>query len=426
MIKKILAWIIPKSDLSKNVSTLIAGTGIAQAITFIFSPVLSRIYLPEEFAVFALFTSITAIIGVVAAARFELAIVLPEKDSDAKGLAHTAIKIVVAISLISIIGIYIFDLAGGETITPMFSSWFYLIGLSIFCIGCFAIFNYWSTRMKTFKQNSAARIFMAITTVLVSTITGYYGLSYKGLILGLISGQAAGAFVLYLNFATTSKDISIPDSNEKKALLKEHKDFATINSPHALLDSFQDNGMVFILSYYYMDAIVGFYSFAYRILKAPVGLIGSAFQQVFYQRLSNAYNQGENIQPHIISIYKRLAIIGLPGFTILFIFTPQIFGFIFGENWREAGEIAQILIPWLLLNFIASPVACVTLIFKRQKKAFILTVIDFILRLISLLVGGYLNNYTLGFILMSICSSFMMLYAMWWFYTLAGNKKLII
>ena len=73
----------PKSDFTRNVLTLMTGTTIAQAIPVAISPLLTRIYAPEDFGVYALFISLATIFGSVANARYELAIMLPKKDEDA-------------------------------------------------------------------------------------------------------------------------------------------------------------------------------------------------------------------------------------------------------------------------------------------------------------------------------------------------------
>ena len=73
----------PKSEFSQNVLTLMTGTTLAQAIPIIISPILTRIYTPEDFGLLALFLSITNIIGSVANGRYELAIMLPKKNDNA-------------------------------------------------------------------------------------------------------------------------------------------------------------------------------------------------------------------------------------------------------------------------------------------------------------------------------------------------------
>ena len=78
MIKRFL----PKSTYAKNVLTLMTGTGLAQAIPIAISPILTRIYTPEEFGVFALYMAIASILTVLVTGRYEMAILLPKKDPD--------------------------------------------------------------------------------------------------------------------------------------------------------------------------------------------------------------------------------------------------------------------------------------------------------------------------------------------------------
>ena len=98
----------PKSEFSKNVLTLMTGTTIAQAIPIAISPILTRIYTPEDFGVLALFVAITTIFGTIANGRYELAIMLPKKDEDAINIFALGFIITCFISLILLILVLIF------------------------------------------------------------------------------------------------------------------------------------------------------------------------------------------------------------------------------------------------------------------------------------------------------------------------------
>ena len=57
------------SSFATDVLKLVTGTTLAQVITVLAAPVISRLYGPEAFGFLTLFTSITSIIGVVACMR---------------------------------------------------------------------------------------------------------------------------------------------------------------------------------------------------------------------------------------------------------------------------------------------------------------------------------------------------------------------
>ena len=75
-----------RSSFASDVLKLAGGTAIAQILSILASPIITRMYGPEAFGLSALFASITGIVAVVACLRYELAIMLPEKDEDAANL----------------------------------------------------------------------------------------------------------------------------------------------------------------------------------------------------------------------------------------------------------------------------------------------------------------------------------------------------
>jgi O-antigen/teichoic acid export membrane protein len=415
-----------QSDFAKNIITLVTGTSIAQAIAFIAAPIISRYYSPEDFAQFALFVSTAAIASVVATARYELAIPLPKIEKDAKNILALSLIICTILSIIVLSGIALYDCLTGTGKSKLFSNWFYLIPISVLASGFFNAFNYWSTRVGTFRMNSAGRIVLAIVTSLISIILGFFAFGAKGLIIGLVTGQIVSMVILanpiFRKFKLFFEGVSYKNL---KLQANTYKSFFKINSPHALLDAIQDNGVVYLLSFYFVDAVTGWYSFAFRILKAPVGLIGSALYQVFYQRLSQTKNEAGDLRPLVRKMYMRMFLIGFPGFLILFLFAPQIFEFVFGPKWHSAGIIARVLTPWLFFNFIISPVSCITLVCNKQKQAFLFTIADSTIRFTALVIGGIKNDYMLSFYIISAFSSFIMIIALWWYYYLAKKNSIV-
>ncbi|EFK95942.1 polysaccharide biosynthesis protein, partial [sediment metagenome] len=72
-----------KSEFIKNIFTLLSGSTIAQVITLLAIPVLTRIFTPQDFGFFAVYFSLATIVSTVATGRYELAIMLPKHKKDA-------------------------------------------------------------------------------------------------------------------------------------------------------------------------------------------------------------------------------------------------------------------------------------------------------------------------------------------------------
>ena len=67
----------------KNVFTLVSGSVAAQAITILALPVLTRLWSPKDFGLFASYVAIVSILEVLFMGRFDMALMLPKKNKDA-------------------------------------------------------------------------------------------------------------------------------------------------------------------------------------------------------------------------------------------------------------------------------------------------------------------------------------------------------
>ncbi len=417
MLKKL----IPQSTFAKNASILLIGTAIAQLIPIAISPLLTRIYQPEDFGVLTFFLSVSSLIGVVATARYEMAIMIPKEKEDAANILMLSSFIAISLGCFSFLLSILFF--------KQFSQWFfkqdhsfyvYLIPIMITILGLYQAFNYWSSRNKTFIRNSISRISIAIATAVISLSLGYCIKGPLGLIIGLIIGQFIGLVVLiWENIIEWKYFVSVTSFERIKILMKQYKDFPLFNSFQAFLDILHNNIIIFFLDHYFLKTMVGYYGFTFRILKGPVSLIGGATSQVFYQQTSATAHEKIDLRKQMWSIHKKLLLMGIPIFSIIAIFSPMVFSFVYGEQWRIAGDIARIISPWLFLNFLASPVSTITLVTNKQRQAVFIIGFDILLKIAGMFVAGWYGSYYLFFILISITSSGTQLFALWWYYQIA-------
>ncbi len=74
---------ITKGSFLHNIAVLATGTALAQIIPLLASPILTRLYSPEAFGLFAVFIAIIMSISPAVMGSYELAIVLPKRDKTA-------------------------------------------------------------------------------------------------------------------------------------------------------------------------------------------------------------------------------------------------------------------------------------------------------------------------------------------------------
>ena len=363
-----------KSEFSRNVLTLMTGTTIAQAIPIAISPILTRIYTPKDFGVFALFVSITSILGSITNGSYEQAIMLPKKDEDAINIVALGIIITVIFSFLLFLVILIFynqivNVLNNKEI----STWLYFIPLVVLLTGLYNVLNYWNNRKKYYKDLAKATVVKSVANTITQLTLGFIKAGASGLISGQIVSQIFANGKLFKNLIKEKTILKKINKNRILFLFKRYINFPKYSLPNVLIDSFREQGFNILISLMYSILTLGQYYLAQRMLKLPMSIIGSSISQVFLQKMSvvdkrELFNLSWNF-------VKKASIISLPIFTIIYFFADRLFVIIFGEKWETAGEIASILSFWICLTFVSSPLSNIFIILEKQHIVLIYAII---------------------------------------------------
>jgi len=385
------------------------GTTIAQAIPLLISPLLTRLYTPENFGVLAIYMSLLAIVTVFSTGRYELAIVLPKRKIDAIHLVILSLYITIFVSFLTLLLAYLF----GENIATLVNNqeiifWLFWIPISILSVGIFQSLNYWCTRNKNFKTIAQAKIIQSIIYALVTIAVGFGGFGASGLILGLIFSQVAMALYL-LKDSLLKVILGIRTVNITKIfhLAKKYKKMPLLNLPNAFVDNIRLSGINILIGNFYTNAMLGQFSLAWRMVQAPFAILGGSISQVFFQKLTET--QPGHLTQTIYKILYKLLLISIIPFTIIFFYAEVIFGFVFGENWAIAGKMASVLTPWLFVNFLTSPISSVFIILNKQE---IMLYFSIVYMIVPLSILYFFHDITILHILSIISISMSMLLLM--------------
>ncbi|MCF8381236.1 MAG: oligosaccharide flippase family protein [Bacteroidales bacterium] len=405
------------SEFLRNVFTLVSATSVGQAIALLIYPVLSRIYTPAEHGLFALYMSIISITAIMSTGKYELAVMLPEKEKDGASLAVLSVLISFTFSIFLFILIILF----GEKTSlllgnPDLEKWLWFVPLSTFLIGIFQSLNYWSNRVKRYKWIAGANLSQSLTNSAVKISTNTVLPGGGGLIVGAITGQVIG--VIAYTYKLLKSDLEyfreLNLSNLKK-LGKSYVLFPKYNMVHYLTNNFSSSLPIFVLSSFFSSEKVGFYSLGFMMINRPMNLLSGSFTQVFSQRTIEMFNKGQQIAKDVKKFILRLVLIAILPFTLAAIFGPGIFDIVFGKNWHEAGVYMRILLPWLFVVFISSPLSFLPDMLLRQKKAMLIDLIKFFLRIIVLAIGVKMNDIYLSLYLFSGISFILVSYNLYWY-----------
>ena len=157
-----------------------------------------------------------------------------------------------------------------------------------------------------------------------------------------------------------------------------------------------------MLAFFYSTSIVGYYSLANQAVNLPMGLVGMAIGQVFFQKVSEEKNRTGNVKSIVIEVYKRLISIGVFPMLILIILGEELFSFIFGSDWIVSGTYVKILIPWMFLVFIASPLSTLYDVLEKQKIGLWFNLCLLVSRIGALYIGAMYGGPIFALIFFSL------------------------
>lgn len=413
----------PAGGALRQVLTLLGGAGLAQGIALAASPLLSRLYLPEHFGVFALFASVVALVSTAATGRYELAVILPARDDEAWGVVRLAFAIALPVGALCVLVVAMAaDPIAVRAGDPRLAPWLWLLPVSVLLTAAVNTLTVWANRRQAYRRIAANRVAQSAVTAGASLGLGAIGTGSPGLIVGSVLGLGVAAALLLRGRAVVPAHGGVP----LRELAAQYRDFPRVNLPHALLDAAQASVVLTLIGLAHGAAVLGAYAFALRIARAPLAMLGASVAQVFQQRAARlAETQGKHAELAALtrSTTQRLALAGVP-FAVVLAFAPDLFAWVFGAEWRTAGEIARILLPWMLLNFVTSPLSQLPLIVGRQPTALAFGIVYQASMVLPYLLAAALGWPSMtGFAVQSAAASVVLVVYGAWLHRLAGQAR---
>lgn len=419
-----------KTSFKGDVLRLASGTSAAAFITILATPILTRLFAPEAFGVAALFAAVTGVIGVLVCLRYELSIVLPDNDREAANLLAVSLvfSVVIALATVPLIWYGGPQLLTWANLTELIP-YLWLVPVMLLIHGLFLGLNYWNTRTRHFTRLSIARVTGATATAAGGLGAGFAGQATGGaLIAAQVGGQAVATTVLGAQIWRDNGRyiLSSLTWREMWAGIKRHRRFPIYSTWTALFNSASLQFAPLLLVSLYGAAVAGFYALTLRVLSMPASLIGGAVGNVFFSRAPQAHRDGK-LPALVESIHGRLGILGIPPMILLLFFGPDLFAFVFGEQWYKAGQYAQWMAPWLYLQFQWSPLSTIVSVLELQREALISQAMTLLFRVGSLLICAWLDTTAdVAVLAFAIVSAIVYLSRQLWFMRRAGIRLLTV
>jgi O-antigen/teichoic acid export membrane protein len=398
------------SGLVAGTLTLSAGTLVGQGITATATPILARLYSPEDFGVLATFSFLLSVALIIGSLRYELAIPIPEKELDALTLLGLCFLLTTAWCVLAAVAVLLLQFPLSDVVPLGHSArylWLFPPGILMVCL--YQALSYYALRKKNFSCIAGTKILQGGSSSLAQIVGGCFGTSAWGLLAGYLLGQGAGISSLWRKTGL-GKDPSLWREVVYSAAVvqaKRYSRFPKYTVPSGVLNTVSQNLLLVFLTTNCGLGAAGYLAVATRIILAPISILGGSIGQVF---LSTAAEDHRNrlLRPRVQSAFTALLALALPAFIYLGIAAPHGFDLILGSHWIEAGYMVRALGPWLLVVAVASPLSILPNVLDAQKGEFFFQASLLIARVGSLLPASD------GASALQLVQRFSAVSAVWW------------
>jgi O-antigen/teichoic acid export membrane protein len=377
----------------KSVALLFLATFSGQVLFFLLSPWLVSKYGADGFGVFAFSYSIIAVGGGLAALKIDSLIAI---TTDLKLSNELVAASIISVGIIGMIALILVVL-GPNSLWLLDKSLCYIIICAAIVQALVNILIALATKNSHFNFLAANKFlnfgFLAVIALFLPK--DYLGSGFVASVLICVCLQ-----LLLLCFPLWPELRALSFGRFEKKTMNEIQSAVKHLFPASALDMFTQQLPVFIITTAFGPSILGMYSLASRFIYAPFASVIGSVSLVFTNQFSK--NENGERKSILVKTWKRLVILSLPFYLIVFIFVPYAFTQFYGESWALAGEMARPLALLAFVNIIFSPTSVAFVIIGLRTIPVKLALTAVIYRIFSFWVGYYFNNIIIGLYLLAL------------------------
>lgn len=412
--KDIVSSVGQKGSFSQNFTFVFSSRLIVTAVTIATTPILTRIYSPDVYGVFALFNALLMNADPIVTWRLPNAFALPKNERVFLAMLHvTVLSTLLTACIVFIVFLLVpHGMVGTWMGMAQLEEFKYLLVFGIVLYSFGSIFSGWIIRENAFRQSSTFGVVSVITS---KSFNVAYGVFTNGNIYGLIFSeiiQKGTLLLLSIAFIFRGKVLEAFRQIswvKIKYALRKFKDYPLKALPAGFIGSLGSQIPIYLLLPVFGTTQIGLYTFALSMLDLPHRFIGErAISPLLFQKLaasSHTSKEKNYLVSPALKVINAVTLIGVPVFTIIMFLGPLLFGWVFGSEWYESGKVAAIMAVPFCLKLLATPSNAIIKVVNRLDISLHQSISIVVANSVACIGGTYFNSFELAITLLAILRS---------------------
>ena len=335
------------TDIWRSTSKLASGTAFGYLVLLLLSPVITRLYTPEVFGVFAVFNAIVAIGSVFMSQSLELGMLSAKRTGQSFEVAKLAMVLATLVSVVTIMAVTIAGFFFPAIFTETLPIWIVVFGVVTCWIATATTVGLnWAIRRNRTGLAASATFVNLSGRSLLQSIFGVLLGGLPGLVFGEILGRLAGWLMIERGLTKRAFKVSKPKYHSLLQTYKKNKNYPLLVTPANAMDSALFWLPAPLFSFAFGLEAGGLIAIVQRLGAIPLTLVNQSIAQLFHINVTKLIRINPGVL--IAFIYRFIVIVcvaALPVGISLAAYGEQIVSVALGSLWSQAGVVALVMLP---------------------------------------------------------------------------------
>jgi O-antigen/teichoic acid export membrane protein len=387
-----LASHVAKSQFFRSIATLASGKLLSMFILLFTTPIISRLFFPEDVGVVSLLSTIVMFIAGIAALNYNRAAIIAKNNDDYRALISFSVILLSGVSLALLLIIVIVHMAGHPVpFEKKLGALIWLVPVMTWFAGIALLLKSSLTRTNEFTCIMRSDVGEAVIQAGSRILLGYsYGSSVWALVTSRITGLLGRLWLMRSANVSIRGLLSTRESGSRlRSAAVEYRDFPVYGFPSTFAMSLSAKLPYFVFGMLFSPEVLGFFAMSDRLVKMPLSAVGRAIQRVYLRRASMIRNNGKSLlRPFFLATALLLASGVLP-FGLLWAYGGIVIDFVLGDRWHGAGQYVVVLAPWFFSVWVSIAAQPTMTVMRAQPVWFRLQLFMLLVRVSAF---GYAYN----------------------------------
>ncbi len=346
-------------------------------ITFLTTPIVARLFSPEDYGMFAILNSVAVIIALFSNLTLPTSLVVINDDQLKRTTTGIVTNILILHFILMVFGLvilfsapiyqYVYDLLGiGVTFHV-------LIALLLFSLfeAFSQIFANINIREKDFKRNITVNVLDNFSIKGSSLLIGFFRHMPFGLFYAELIGKGVNILtqLSFRNFRLNFLDFKkLGNFRLSLEILREQRHYPLYTFPVSLMSRFSGQLILWVFAIAFSKQSVGHFTMGLGLLSIPLMLLANSLQPVIIKKLDEDRING--LANSLLSLVIKLGMLAGVVYSFLYFISPWFISIYLGEKWIDSVEFIQLLCFPFALQLVSNSLDGAFIVYKRQKAQF--------------------------------------------------------